>query len=105
MNIGERIKSRRIELGMTQDELAKKMGYKHKSTVCKVETTEQNLTADRVREFADALETTPAYLMGWDTSVKNPKLDLIIEMAEKKPNIIDRLIEYARFLYEDREKK
>lgn len=35
--IGERIKARRLELGLTQEELAKKMGYTSRSTVNKVE--------------------------------------------------------------------
>lgn len=37
MTIGERIKKRRLELGMTQDELAKKLGYKSRSSVNKLE--------------------------------------------------------------------
>ena len=66
MNICERIKHRRIELGLTQKELADRMGFKTKSSISKAETIEVNPTADRVREFAKALECTPAYLMGWE---------------------------------------
>lgn len=65
MTIGERIKARRIELGLSQKELATKMGYKTPSAICKVETVETNPTTDRIREFAAALDTTPAALMGW----------------------------------------
>lgn len=35
--IGQRIKQRRIELGMTQEELAHKMGYASKTTINKIE--------------------------------------------------------------------
>ena len=66
MTIGERIKQRRIELGLTQTELAHRMGLTSKTTICKAETTDFNPTTDRVREFAKALECTPAYLMGWE---------------------------------------
>ena len=66
MTIGERIKQRRLELGLTQTELAHKMGITSKTTICKAETTDFNPTTDRVREFAKALECTPAYLMGWE---------------------------------------
>jgi len=41
------------------------MGLRSKSTICKVETGDDNLTTDTVKKYADALETTPAYLMGW----------------------------------------
>ena len=70
MTIGERIKLRRNELGLTQTELAKRMGLTSKTTICKAETIEFNPTMDRVKEFAKALETTPAYLMGWEDEAK-----------------------------------
>lgn len=38
MTIGERIKFRREELGMSQEELAHKIGYKSRSAVNKIET-------------------------------------------------------------------
>ena len=34
-DIGKRIKEKRIELGITQEELAAKLGYKSKTTVTK----------------------------------------------------------------------
>ena len=37
-NIGKRIKARREELGMTQAELAKRLGYKSKTTIAKIES-------------------------------------------------------------------
>ena len=37
MNVGERIKRRRIELDMTQEELAKKVGYKSRSSILLIE--------------------------------------------------------------------
>ena len=66
MNIvGKNIKERREALGLSQDELAKKMGYKNRVSVCKAETGKEDLTTARVRKFADALGCTPADLMGW----------------------------------------
>lgn len=66
MNIGDRIRNKRLELGMTQKELAKKLGYKTKGSVTKIESGYQNLTQPKIVAMAKALETTPAYLMGWD---------------------------------------
>lgn len=66
LGIGKRIKKRRTELGLTQDELAQRMGYKSKAAICKVEGGEDNITTDRIQRFAKALECSPSYLMGWE---------------------------------------
>ncbi len=65
--IYQRIKYRRQELGMSQEELAKKIGYSHKTAVCKIEAGQRKLKEDVIVKLASALDTTPAYLMGWDT--------------------------------------
>ena len=66
MTIGERIRIRRKELGLTQEDLAKKLGNKSRASVCTVEKDKEDLTTTRIRQYADALECTPAYLMGWE---------------------------------------
>lgn len=66
MDIGDRIKKRREELGMSQEELAKKVGYKSRSSVNKIEIDGRGLPQNKIVIFAKALETTPAYLMGWE---------------------------------------
>ena len=59
MQIGDRIKARRIELGLTQDELAKKLGYKSRSTINKIELNINDITQPKIIDFAAALDTTP----------------------------------------------
>lgn len=67
MTVGERIKQRRIELGLTQTELAQRMGYTSKSAISKVEKDKSdNITTDRVQKFAKVLGVTSSYLMGWE---------------------------------------
>jgi repressor LexA len=80
MEIGKRIKQRREELGMSQEELAKKVGYTSRSSVAKVETNANGMVQSKVIAFAKALETTPAYLMGWE------------ETMEKKNNAIANIV-------------
>ena len=63
--IGKRIRTRREELGITQEELASKLGYKSKTTIAKIENGTNDIVQSKVIEFAQALDTTPAYLMGW----------------------------------------
>jgi transcriptional regulator with XRE-family HTH domain len=66
MNIGNRIKARRTELKMSADHLAKLIG-KDRSTVYRYESGSINkLSADMLEPLADALQTTPAYLIGLD---------------------------------------
>ena len=64
--IYERIKERRLELGLTVEDLAKKMGYKDKSSISKIENGKADIPQSKVMAFARALETTTAYLMGVD---------------------------------------
>lgn len=63
MTIGEKIIKRRIELGMSQDELAKKVGYKDRSSIARIESGERDIRQSSVMKFAEALNTTPAWLM------------------------------------------
>ena len=61
--IGLMIKKRRKELGLTQEELATRLGYKSKSTINKIESGINDITQAKIIQFAKALETTPAHLM------------------------------------------
>lgn len=66
MSIGNNIKRRRIELGLSVDELAKKID-KNRATVYRYENNDiENLPITILGPLARALDTTPADLMGWD---------------------------------------
>lgn len=65
-NMAERIKNLRKEKGMTLEEVAIKVGV-GKSTVRKWETGMiANMRRDKIASLANALGTTPEYLMGWN---------------------------------------
>ena len=64
MELYENIRSRRIALKMTQQELAQKLGYKSTSTIAKIESGENDIPQAKLGAFANALNTTPAALMG-----------------------------------------
>lgn len=77
-SIGENIAQKRKELGLTQEELAKRMGYKSKSTINKIELGINDIPQSKIVKFADVLQTTPANLMGWKEKIQeNP-----VEMAQ-----------------------
>ena len=63
-SIGERIKELRLEAGMTQEELAQKIGYKSRTSINKIELA-RSVPMPKLEKFAKALGCSPAYLMGW----------------------------------------
>ena len=76
--VGNNILLLRKQLGWTQEELAKKMGYKSKSTINKIELGINDIPQSKIVKFAEVLGCTPAFLMGWDdeetTSLAEPML-------------------------------
>ena len=70
MNTGDRIKQRRLELGLTADDLAQKIG-KSRATIYRYENGDiENMPTPILEPLAKALDTTPADLMGWTSAVK-----------------------------------
>ena len=63
--VGDNILRLRKELNWTQEELAKRMGYKSKSTINKIEMGINDIPQSKIVKFAEVLGTTPAHLMGW----------------------------------------
>ena len=66
LELYKNIKRRRQQLKMTQTDLALKMGYADKSMIAKIERGNVDLPQSKILAFANALETTPGELMGWD---------------------------------------
>ena len=69
MTMGDRIKNRRIELGMTQQELAVKMGFKTRSHISLLEQGDRNIPISKIKKLANVLEISPEYLMGWEDNM------------------------------------
>lgn len=128
MDVGKRIRERRKELNLSVDELAKKLN-KNRTTVYRYEKGDiENLPIDILGPLAKALNTTPAYLMGWDdkpTSTIDTITDYYRLSVEHEDNIRlkrfrvwakkfnkyvftdeehNKLVEYAEFLIHQREK-
>lgn len=80
--IGKNIMKRRKEIGLTQEELAFKLGYKSKSTINKIELGINDLPQSKIIKFANVLNTTPAYLMGWEKQEKenNTIADVVVRL-------------------------
>ena len=83
MTVGDRIKQRRIELNLSQEELAIKLGYSSRNAIYRYEKSD-NIKLSTVEKFADALNTSPACLMGWiDEESRAKKNARLIASFEK----------------------
>ena len=89
MKLYERIKHRREELNMTQEELSNILGYKSRSTIAKIEKGENDITQTKIKAFADALRTTTKYLMG-DDAEQPPAPALALAITEQEQTHLDK---------------
>lgn len=82
MTLYDRIRTRREQLNMSQEELAKRLGYKSRSTIAKIESGENDITQSKIVAFAKALGVKPGYLMGWE-DVPEPSSSLSLTQQEE----------------------
>lgn len=66
LKLYENIKNRRIELNISQQELAERVGYKGKSMISQVENGLIDLPQSMILKFAEALGCSASDLMGWE---------------------------------------
>lgn len=128
MSIGKRIKNLRTKRGMSIDDLAEKLG-KNRTTVYRYENGDiENLPLGILNPLADALDTTPGYLMGWgykemlstkisdgiDEAVYSSMNESYVKHVEMWNKTFgmdpftdeehEKLMEYGRFLISQRQK-
>lgn len=72
MELHERIRQRREALGMTQEELARRMGYRSRSSINKIETGQNDIPQSKMDRFAQALDTSVAELLGISPDTGKP---------------------------------
>ena len=105
IDLYKNIKRRRQQLGMTQSELAKKLGYADKSMIAKIEKGNVDLSQSKIVAFAHALEISAGDLMG-DTqeekSTDEPEL-IVINRAMKKmtPDQKRKMMNILKASFED----
>ena len=94
MEIGERIRQRREELDMTQDELARAVGYKSRSSINKIEMDGRGLPQKKIADIAKALKVTPSYLMGWTDDLyvdENGRAVPVSELSSIEEEIFEKV--------------
>lgn len=85
MNIYEKIKRRREELGLTIEDVANHLGV-NKSTVSRYESEQiKKMPIDFIEPLASILQCTPEYLMGWDSDAPEGLFPISIRTAMEIP--------------------
>lgn len=105
MNIGKNIAAARKRAGMTQEELAARVGYKTKSAINKIELGIRDLPQKKIAAFAQALGVTPGHLMGWDEKPAEELQGMGALAAElvMDPDAMEMAREYMGMDQEDRQ--
>lgn len=119
MTIGKKIRYLRKKQNISVDELASKLG-KNRATIYRYEKGDiENLPLDTLVPLAEALNTTPAHLMGWDDNQEEATNEIYAyfetiplerlkiwvsffkeyKLTEKE---YDRIVEYAKFIVHTR---
>lgn len=103
--LGDTIKKRRQELGLTQEELAKKVGYSTKDSICRIEKGLINVPANRITAFSKVLGLHPSefFDINFGESKPNPLfedykiiLDVLEEASEEEMHQIRLIVETFR---------
>ena len=99
---GENLKRLRVSRGLSQDELAKLVGYTNRSSINKIEIGRSGIPANKVNELARVLGVSPLDLFREeavdpiDLTVKDDGLLSLFEQLS--PESQSKLKEYAEFL-------
>ncbi len=103
MELSDRVRCRREVLGLTQDELAKRMGYKSRVSINKIENG-RPVSQKIIVRLADALGVSVPYLMGWDEKPAQDLQDMGALAAEviMDPDAMEMAREYMQLSEADR---
>lgn len=96
MTFGDSVRFFREKIGYTQQELAEKSGYKHKSSIDKIESDLNDVPYSKIVELAKALETTPANLLGavdcQYTQKQQELANMVMQLDDDNIDLISKLI-------------
>ena len=103
--IGKKIRERRLELGMTQEQLAHKLGYKDKTAINKIELEKNDVNQTKLVKIAEALDVPPTFFI--EDVVHEPHTDSVLmayakKLAEMSPDLQDNVMKYIDFLLNER---
>ena len=100
MTVADKIKELREKAGLSQEELAHKMGLKSRSSITRIEKSGDNVSLKDVERFSDYFGCSPLYLMGWDNDSLNEELereqrciDLYSRLDEEQQKLVQNMMQ------------
>jgi transcriptional regulator with XRE-family HTH domain len=93
MTIGERIKTRRNEMGLSLRDAAARLGYNDHTTLSRIEAGKVDLPQSRIVKFAEVLGVTPGYIMGWEQEPED--MGALAAMVLKDPGLLKLVKNYS----------
>ena len=97
MELADRVRQRREALGMSQEELAYKMGYSSRTSINKIENG-RPCSQKIIARLSEALNVSIPYLMGWEDEEKEKPTVYNDGLSED----VMRLVEFAKTVPEDK---
>lgn len=95
MDIGAKLKQRRIEEKISAEELANKLGVS-KSTIYRYEKGEiAKVPTETLEKISKILNTSPAYFMGWSDLTHNSKSDIVAIYEKLNENRQEKVLNFA----------
>lgn len=109
-DIGENIRRMRKKRGLSQTQLAIKLGYKSKSSIAKIETGNGDVPRNKLPQFAEALNCSISYLTGWNElqtfddehREKTPYDILCDKISRLSPSDMENVSDYIDFVINKR---
>lgn len=107
MDLKDKIKQRRLELGLTLDEVARMVNVSG-ATISRWESGDiENMRRDKIALLAKALQVSPSFIMEWDEddlskdiNISNPDIRMIARAGKKMtPEQAEVLRKYAQFMF------
>ena len=105
-DIGKRIRTLREKYGMTQEELAHRVGYTSKTTINKIEMGVNDIQQNKIVRFAQALHTTPGALMGWveeEVREENGALADLFLQLQRDNELLEMVVQLSELSKERRQ--
>lgn len=103
---GDRVKARRLAMDMSQEDLAKALGYKSKASIFKIENGTGDIPKNKLPKFASVLNCSISYLTGWkelqafdeEHKGSNQHDVLCDKIGQLPPSDLNILSEYVDFM-------
>lgn len=76
MDLADKVRIRRTELGLSQEELARRMGYSSRTSINKIENG-RPCSQKIIARLAKALDVSVSFLMGWDEEIEKDPVGMV----------------------------